>query len=1048
MGSAAAGASTGRAQVTLLGPFEITVDGRPVSIKSSKERALLARLALQPGTVVPTDSLIAAVWSDDILPDDPSRALRYHVWHLRELLEPDRADRSEGTLILTRPTGYLLALDPESVDAVRLEADWAGLRLDDDPRRRRDTLAVLLDAWRPACFAGATTHGPLAEAAVRFDRLRSTILSDRIAADIALGRDADLVPELEQLVATHPFDERLRGHLMVALYRSGRQADALGVFTATRALLVEELGVEPGPELRDLEQRILRHDDALSSRTKSGEHAVAPRGNEQRTNLPHPVDSFVGRDNEITELHRLLSDYRLVTLTGAGGIGKTRLAVEVGRRLVDAYADGVWLAELVAVVDDELVATVVAEAWGLTASESDVDDVLVSFLRTRQLVLVLDNCEHVSDAASRLVARLLREAPEVRILATSRESLGVAGEAAFLVPSLDHGSCGDGPGAAAALFVDRGRAARPSWEPAASDTGAINRICARLDGIPLGLELAAGRIRSMTPTEIADHLDYSLGLLAVAAKGGSARHRTLAATVEWSYQLLSLPEQTMFRRCSVFSGGFDVAGAIAVCGESGAGTVVVNDLMDSLVDKSLVLTTPDLDGTRYRLLEPLRQWAHEQLVANDELESVRTAHAHHYARLIADLSLAYHAHGQEVALRRTLADYPNVRVGLATLAEAGDADRHLDVCFRLFSFWAHQSMHLEGFQTCQRSLDLANAGTDLMAQVKTAFVGAVCGAWTRRPDAVRLAARGRQLAEQLENPRAIAWAELAVAIVHGNDGLPRGAAVAIPDSESADPMQRAVDLWATHASPVWWDPTWERGLQQLCCSIFLPYGPDRLAEFHASQTAFQSVGDRGWLAILYAQSLDHLEFAGPDATRQLLEEAAGIQISPSWSHAARYRLGVLNLLLGDHERAVRELTATIAYRQRVGDPNWASEVRYLAISQCELGRLGHAAQLVESVFSTIESDRGEREVLRTLAVAAQVLQAAGDQRLAARALGRAGAIQDNFVDTIGTVRARLTAELGTAAVEALSAEGVATDLSKLVAEVRVALTAVDVGGHS
>ena len=469
----------GGAQVTLLGQFEVSVDGRTVEIKSSKERALLARLALAPGTVVAADRLIDAIWPDE-RPNDPPRALRYHVWHLRDLLEPNRADRSEGTLVLTRPAGYLLAVDAPAVDAVRLEADWVKARsLADDPRSRRDTLGMLLDAWRPAAFAEAADslidaiwpderpndppralryhvwhlrdllephradrsegtlvltrspgyllaveasavdavrleadwvkarglvgdhrsrcdtlgallnawrpaafaeaaeRGPLAQAALRLDRLRSTILSDRVAADIALGCDVELVPELEQLVAAHPFDERLRGHLMTALYRAGRQADALAVYAATRALLVEELGVEPGPELRDLEHRILRHDEGLAGNALRNAGAPIPGEDDLRTNLPHPVDSFVGRDNEIAELRRLLGDYRLVTLTGAGGIGKTRLAVETGRMLVDDYAHGVWLAELAPVIDDDLVATVVAETWGLTAAESDVNDLVI-----------------------------------------------------------------------------------------------------------------------------------------------------------------------------------------------------------------------------------------------------------------------------------------------------------------------------------------------------------------------------------------------------------------------------------------------------------------------------------------------------------------------------------------------------------------------------------------------------------------------------------------------------------------------------------------------
>jgi predicted ATPase/DNA-binding SARP family transcriptional activator len=1032
----------GGAQITLLGRFQVSIEGRTVEIKSPKERALLARLALEPGMVVSSDSLIEAIWPAGERPDDPARALRYHIWHLRDLLEPDRADRSDGTLVLTRPTGYMLAIDPIAVDALRLEAEWDSVRtLDGDPRRRRDLLGVILDAWRPACFAESSMPGPLAEAAVRLDRLRSTVLADRISADIALGRDTELIPELEQLTANHPFDERARGQLMLALYRAGRQTDALAVFAATRSLLVEELGVEPGPELRELEHRILRHDDDLGA-VPPRHHATAPLQGNPNTNLPHPVDSFVGRDVELAEVHRLLGEHRLVTLTGAGGTGKTRLAIEVCRPLIGEHADGVWLAELAPVTDGAVVPIVVAELWGLAATDSSVEDTVIAFLRHRRLLLLLDNCEHVHEAACAFVARVLRETPDVRILATSRESLGIAGEVVVPIPSLGRRGSGGGPSAAVALFVDRGRAARPAWTPNLTDEDAMDRICERVDGIPLGLELAAARLRSMDPSEIADHLDQSIGLLAVAAKHALPRHRTLAATVEWSYRLLSEPEQVMFRRASVFVGGFDLAAALAVGSESGAGptdVVDVVDLVDSLVDKSLVIATPGLDGTRYRLLEPLRQWAQEQLTVDGDLEIVRLAHAHHFARFVADLSRAYHRRGQEVALQRTAVDYPNVRLALATLAEVGDADGHLATTFGLFSFWAHQSMHLEGLQTCLRSLDIAVDATDLLPQIKTAFVGATCGAWTYRADAFEIATCGRVLAERLGDPRSLAWAELALAIVSGNDNSQVGAGEPGPNAVTSGHMQRAIDLWAAHSEPDWWDPTWERGLQQLCSSIFLPRAPERLAEFNASRAAFESIGDRGWLAILYAQSLDFLEFAGPEFIERVLDEAIDIAISPEWSNVARYRRGVLHQMRGNHQSAVDDLTAVIDYWKKFSDPYCTAETRRLAVSHCKLGNIDRAGQLLESVFAAIDTGLDSNETFRTLAAASHVLHEAGESHLAARAIGRAEPFQDNFIDTIGIVRAALAESLGAALTEDLIAEGAASDPAQVVREVRAAL---------
>lgn len=1029
------------ATIVLLGRFEVRVAGRLVEVASRKERALLTRLALAAGTTVATESLVDTLWPDGEQPADPARALRYHVWHLRDLLEPDRADRSEGTLLLRRDAGYVLAVDPGAVDAVRVEVAWARIRSEvAEPTHRRDAMVELLDQWGPASFADTSAAGPLADAATRLDRLRTSVVADRITADISLGGGAELIPQLEALIAVHRYDERLRAHLMTALYRAGRQADALALYAATRSLLVEELGVEPGPELRKLERRILSHDPDLGADARTG--AVAPIGHGVPTsNLPHPVDSFVGRSADITDLHRLLADCRLVTLTGAGGTGKTRLAIEATRPLVDRHADGVWLVELAPVTDSALVSTVVAETWRLSTADADIDEVVVGYLRDRAMVLIVDNCEHVHAATSALVHRVLRDAPGVRILATSRESLGVPGEVVVRVPGLAHRAADGAPGAAMQLFVDRGRAARPGWAFGDDDASAIERICQRLDGIPLGLELAAGRLRSMTPHEIADHLDRSVGVLAVAGKHGVPRQRSLAATVEWSYRLLSEPEQEMFRRVSVFAGGFDLAAAAAVCGDEIASVDDAIDLLDSLVDKSLVLAAPDDDGTRYRLLEPVRQWAHDELSRHDEVEEVCLAHAHHFARLVVDeLCPAYHRQGQEAALRRTATDYPNIRFAIATLAELHQADEFLAMCFGLFAFWAHESLHSEGMDTCRRCLDLGDG--DPLARVKVAFVGAVCGAWTRRLDAVDMGATCLKLAEELGSPRAVGWAELAVAVVSGNDGLPRGAGVSVPDEVTTEPMQRAVAAWAVDPGPAWWDPVWEHGLQQLCCSIFLPYGPERYDEFLASQAAFRAVGDRGWLAILYAQVLEHLEFAGVDTTRELLQEGASISISPNWSNAARYRLGVLDQLVGDHVAAIRELSRAIAYQKAIGDSNHGAELRFLAVSQCEIGRVNLGAELVLSAFGVAGAGRSEREAQRTLAVAAHVLEAVGQAELAAAAVGKAVPYQDNYVDTLGTVESRLRSRIGDSRADVVIAAGAARDLADLVGEVRQALVRI------
>ena len=467
---------TRKVEVTLLGRFEVVVDGRPVEITSSKERALLTRLALAPGRVIPTDSLIEALWPEGPSPDDPGRALRYRVWHLRNLLEPDRGGRSEGTLVLTRPTGYLLALEPRAVDASRFENEWERTRfLNDDAQGRRNALAALLESWHQTSFAEMSTRGPLADAAARLDRLRLNVIADRISADIALGRGAELVPELEQIIAAHPFDERLRGHHMVALYRSGRQADALAVYTSTRDLLVEELGVEPGPELRDLERRILVHDEDLVGVKLAA--AAPPQGEVGAFRTRNRLASeLIGRDAELDALAVLLADVtaglglRCVVVVGEAGIGKTsvlrafaescavsstsRLAFVVDGRCDEAVSVPLQpfrtvVDRLVDAADQDVLdrhAKIHANVLSLMSPafarrvgrhrRAGVDDATERFLlfeavadiirrsgENQPLVLMLDDLHWAEPTALELLRHVVRVAPEARclVVASTRE---------------------------------------------------------------------------------------------------------------------------------------------------------------------------------------------------------------------------------------------------------------------------------------------------------------------------------------------------------------------------------------------------------------------------------------------------------------------------------------------------------------------------------------------------------------------------------------------------------------------------------------------------
>ncbi|HEY5651332.1 MAG TPA: adenylate/guanylate cyclase domain-containing protein [Acidimicrobiia bacterium] len=335
----------------------------------------------------------------------------------------------------------------------------------------------------------------------------------------------------------------------------------------------------------------------------------------RRHNLPDYLTSFVGRTKQLDELASLTAENRLVALTGVGGTGKTRLAVEAARAAAAEKPDGAWLVELAPVTNPHFIMTAIADTWGLRAGEgASIEDVVTRYLWSRDLLLVIDNCEHLLDPAAAAIKLLLDACPKLRVIATSRESLGIPGEAMLRVPSL--GLADDAhsleESEAVHLFLDRARAVRPDYQPTSDEMADIGRICTRIDGIPLGLELAAARLRSMSASELANRLEDSFRILSGSAKTSLPRQRTLAATIDWSYDLLKPPEQAMFRRLSIFTGGFDLEAAEAVCIGDEVEDWEVLDHLDSLVDKSLIIPAQDGRGhTRYRMLEPVRQYAQE-----------------------------------------------------------------------------------------------------------------------------------------------------------------------------------------------------------------------------------------------------------------------------------------------------------------------------------------------------------------------------------------------------------------------------------------------------
>jgi DNA-binding SARP family transcriptional activator len=485
-------------EVRLLGPVQAIRADREVPLGGPRQRAVLALLVLEAGRVVPAGRLIEELWRGDP-PAGAAVTVRSHVSRLRSALAPEVA-------VAARGGGYAISTGPDQLDASRFERLVAAGR---DALSRGQAVAAgarfreALGLWRGPALADVLEVESLALEAARLEELRLAAAEARIEADLGARLHAEVTGELERLVAEHPLRERLWQLLIVALYRGGRQAEALDAYRRARAMLAEELGLEPGEELRELEQAVLRH------------QVPPPAPDQAQHNLPVRLTSFVGREDELAGLGKLLGEARLVTLTGPGGAGKTRLAVEFAAGAVDRFGDGVWLADLAGIADPGLVGAQVMEVLGVRQTGGvPVLEALAYRLRSAELLLVLDNCEHLIDACAGLAAALLAGAPGLRVLATSREPLGVPGEAICPVPPLALPAGDAGPADVAAapavrLFADRASAARAGADVLASAVAVTGRICRDLDGLPLAIELAAARASVLSVAEIEAHLGTS-----------------------------------------------------------------------------------------------------------------------------------------------------------------------------------------------------------------------------------------------------------------------------------------------------------------------------------------------------------------------------------------------------------------------------------------------------------------------------------------------------------------------------------------------------------
>jgi predicted ATPase/DNA-binding SARP family transcriptional activator len=603
-------------QVRLLGELAIADGDVDLTPRGRKQRLLLACLALHPGEVVSVDRLAEVLWGADP-PGNPSNAIQALVASLRRLL-PD------GVLV-TRGAGYALDVDPDDVDAWRFDTRVSEGRRLVLAGRHRDAVRVLaeaLDGWRGPALDELAFEEFARPVALRLEEERLAALELRIDAELALGRHAEVVAELEALCEQHPLREHLWAMRMIALYRAGRQAEALRAFSTVRAALVEELGVEPGPGLREAEAMVLAHDVALSAPTPSPNEPV------RLGNVSTRLDRFVGREHECGRIEELLRSERLITLVGPGGIGKTRLATEIGVRVRTALPGGVWFVDLTAVPAGGGVAAAVASAVadivngaapGSVAVARSAIDQLASLLAEAAPLLIVDNCEHVVDDAALVCHELLERIPGLRVLATSREALGVPGERVVVLPPLDRS-------AAVELFLDRSRRAA-GIDSAEERAMVIDQICERLDDLPLAIELAASRTRALSVDEIDARLEDRFGLLTTGARTAQPRQRTLRSVVDWSYDLLDEDERTVFARLSVFAQPARLDSIEAVVGGSWTSAQPVADVVARLVEKSLVVRVDGGSGTRYGQLQTLRLYAADRLDQVGDGDALRADHA-------------------------------------------------------------------------------------------------------------------------------------------------------------------------------------------------------------------------------------------------------------------------------------------------------------------------------------------------------------------------------------------------------------------------------------
>jgi predicted ATPase/DNA-binding SARP family transcriptional activator len=987
----------------VLGPLEVTSRRGDVLIRSAQLRRLLAILLVHAGAVVSSDRLIDELW-DGQPPAGAAQSMWTCVARLRRVL----AAGSDDPVLMTRPPGYVLQVEPDQIDAARFERLLieASRLSTDQAQSAVDMLTQGLALWRGPAFAEFVDTTFASAEAARLEELRLTAYERRCEAELELGRHAELIAGLQSFITANPLREAPRGQLMLALYRSGRQAEALEAYQTYQSLLQTELGLDPSALLRTRHARMLRQAvdlDWTPHRPPGAEVADQPDGSLDRPatrltgqrrpgrGIPVELTSFVGRSTELVAVSADLAASRLVTLTGVGGVGKTRIALRSAETVSTAFPDGVWWCELAPLTDAAAVEPALSTVLGVQrrVGVGGVESVL-AFLAQMRLLLVLDNCEHVLSGVRPIADAILSRCPGVAVLATSRTPLGVVGERLrpiaplpLPLPGPGRSSALDSP--AVKLFLDRARAVRPELDVTGTNLDRAVDVCIRLDGLPLAIELAAARVRSLNPADLAARLTDPFDLLSGIGTSVVGRHGTMQAVLDWSYNLLGTGQRRLFDRLSVFAGGFTLAAAEEVGTGFGVVRTEVVDLLTDLVDASMVTAGPTTGATRYSLLEMLRQYGLHHLNDRGSAETFRLAHARYFAAQVARADRGLRGPDEEHWVGVVDRDLDNLRSAHRWAVEHNNADLALVVSSGL-RYYALYRFRDEVVSWGAAAIALPDA-------VGHSQFAVACGAV-----AEGLTARG-------ELRCADALAEQILARASDPDdpdrmpGLRVAGMVALYEGRTDDGFryhQEMLRLARLHHAP------YETGMALLGLAQSRTYGGDAPAGLTFAEEQFrvaQQLKNPSMLALALYDQAEALSLTEPEAARDRYERAVGLAQAAGSSFIEGIALVGLASLLGRSGRPSTALPQFLAITDRWYDMGiwhhqWTT-LRNLVQLLLRIGCNEDAAVLIHAIEASTTAAAAFGTDAERMADATDTLHTALGECRWSSALARGAAFSDN-----------------------------------------------------